>query len=31
LLDESSLPKADHKLLDEYRARIADVGDDFDG
>jgi tRNA (guanine37-N1)-methyltransferase len=31
LMDESSLTKADHKLLDEYRARIADVGDDFDG
>jgi tRNA (guanine37-N1)-methyltransferase len=31
LLDESSLSKSDHRLLDEYRARIADVGDDFDG
>ena len=31
LMDESSLTKADHKLLDEYRSRSADVGDDFDG
>lgn len=31
LLDESALSKSDHRLLDEYRARIADVGDDFDG
>ncbi len=31
LLDESSLTKADHKLLDEYRARFAEVGDDSDG
>ena len=31
LLDESTLSKADHQLLDEYRARFAEVGDDFDG
>jgi tRNA (guanine37-N1)-methyltransferase len=31
LLDESALTKADHKLLDEYRARFAEVGDDSDG
>jgi tRNA (guanine37-N1)-methyltransferase len=31
LLDESALSKADHQLLDEYRARFAEVGDDFDG
>ncbi|GAB3091551.1 tRNA (guanosine(37)-N1)-methyltransferase TrmD [Lysobacter terrae] len=31
LLDESTLSKADHRLLDEYRARFAEVGDDFDG
>ena len=31
LLDESLLSKADHKLLDEYRGRFAEVGDDFDG
>ncbi len=31
LLGESSLSKADRALLDEYRARFAEVGDDFDG
>lgn len=31
LLDESALSRADHQLLDEYRARFAEVGDDFDG
>ena len=31
LLDESSLSRVDHQLLDEYRARFAEVGDDFDG
>jgi len=31
LLDESTLSKADHRLLEAYRARLADVGDDFDG
>ena len=31
LLDETALSKADHQLLDEYRARFAEVGDDFDG
>jgi tRNA (guanine37-N1)-methyltransferase len=31
LLDESTLSPADHRLLDEYRARFAEVGDDFDG
>ena len=31
LLDESTLSRADHQLLDEYRARFAEVGDDFDG
>lgn len=31
LLDESTLSKADHQLLDEYRARFAEVGDDYDG
>ena len=31
LLDETTLSKADHQLLDEYRARFAEVGDDFDG
>ena len=31
LLDESTLSKADHQLLDEYRTRFAEVGDDFDG
>jgi tRNA (guanine37-N1)-methyltransferase len=31
LLDEATLSKADHRLLDEYRARFAEVGDDSDG
>ncbi len=31
LIDESALSKADHQLLGEYRARFAEVGDDFDG
>lgn len=31
LLDESRLSVADHRLLEEYRARFAEVGDDFDG
>ncbi|KQY52040.1 tRNA (guanosine(37)-N1)-methyltransferase TrmD [Lysobacter sp. Root494] len=31
LLDEPALSKADHQLLNEYRARFAEVGDDFDG
>lgn len=31
LLDESGLSSSDQALLGEYRARFADVGDDFDG
>jgi len=31
LLDESALSKADHRLLEAYRARLAEVGDDSDG
>lgn len=31
LLDESTLSKVDRRLLDEYRARFAEVGDDSDG
>lgn len=31
LLDEAKLSRADHELLEAYRARFAAVGDDFDG
>lgn len=31
LLDESTLSKADHRLLEAYRARLAEIGDDSDG
>ena len=31
LLDEKALPPADHRLLDAYRAKLAEVGDDSDG
>ena len=31
LLDESVLSKSDQRLLAEYRARMTDVGNDFDG
>src|SRR5262245_30844983 len=30
LLDESTLSKSDHRLLEAYRARLAEVGDDSD-
>jgi tRNA (guanine37-N1)-methyltransferase len=31
LLDEAALSKADRALLDAYRARLAEIGDDSDG
>ncbi|MFC5568565.1 tRNA (guanosine(37)-N1)-methyltransferase TrmD [Lysobacter yangpyeongensis] len=31
LLDETALSKADQRLLDEYRGRLAEIGDDSDG
>lgn len=31
LLDEEKLSKADRKLLEAYRAALAQIGDDFDG